>query len=346
MERYERLIAEDGTDRFQRLGAILAAVAQHGSLNRATKAMGISYRQAWGLIRTAEERLGAPLLSRRVGGAEGGGAALTDEGHDLVRRYYRLQSEVAQILSDRPPDPSHPILIASTIGPVEVGLMDALEAAFHQEQGLWVRHIAVGSGQALEIARAGRVDLVLAHAPDEEERFIQEGYGARRHPLMANHFLICGPAADPAGVREAPSAADAMRRIAVAGAHFLSRGDQSGTHQKELALWRSGGVEPVGPWYQPYARGAQGSGITLREADRCGAYTLVDRATFKATPPTRLACLFDQDPAMHNPFSLLSLAPDRYPQANHAGADRFIRWAIGPSGQALIAKTGHFAPYA
>jgi tungstate transport system substrate-binding protein len=343
-DRYKLLLEADGTDRFQRLGAILAAVAQHGSLNRATAALGISYRQAWGLLRKAEERLGLPLLTRRVGGAEGGGAELTEAARDLLVRYQRLQHEVAHILSTPAPDPGRPILIASTIGPVEVGLMDLLEAAFHRATRLWVRHIAAGSGQALAIAREGRVDVVLAHAPADEERFIQEGWGARRCPLMENRFLICGPASDPAGVGAAASAVDAFVRIATVGAPFLSRGDQSGTHQKELALWASAGVMPGGAGYRRYERGAQGSGVTLQEAQRTGAYMLVDRATYAATAPARLAVLLDQDDALVNPFSLIALNPQRLPQVNHSGAERFIEWATGPDGQAIIAATGHFAP--
>jgi tungstate transport system substrate-binding protein len=344
LEYYRLLVEADGTDRFRRLGAILAAVEQHGSLNRATAALGISYRQAWGLLRKAEERLGLPLLTRRVGGAEGGGAELTEAARDLLGRYRRLQTEVEQILSTPAPDPGRPVLIASTIAPVEVGLMDQLEAAFHRAAGLWVRHIAAGSGQALEIARDGRVDLVLAHAPSEEERFIREGYGLRRVPLMANRFLLCGPAADPAGVWEAASAADGLRCIALAGAPFLSRGDQSGTHQKELALWASSGAGPAAPWYRLYERGAQGSGITLREAERTRSYTLVDRATFAAVAPEGLVPLFEQDESLVNPFSLLLLSPERFPHANHAGAERFATWAAGPEGQQIIASSGHFDP--
>ncbi len=344
MADYKRLVDVDGTDRFERLGAILAAVEQHGSLNRATAALGISYRQAWGLVKQAEALLGGSLLTRRVGGAAGGGAELTESAHNLLARYRLLQSEVAQIFGSAPPDVGRPVLIASTIGPVEVGLVDALEAAFHRETGLWIRHIAAGTGEAIEIARAGRVDLLLTHAPEAEAEFIGGGWGARRFPLMTNGFLICGPSGDPAGAASTPSGAiAAMQRIAQAGVPFLSRGDRSGTHLKEEALWQAAGVTP-GPWRMRFERGGQGSGLTLREANRLGAYTLVDRATFATVAPPALVVLVEGDPLLENLFSLLSLNPNRFPAANHAGAEQFIGWALGPGGSAIIMASGHFRP--
>jgi len=349
MTDYQQLLDLDGTKRFERLGAILEAVGRLGSLNQATAALHISYRQAWGLLKQAEERLGAPLLTRRVGGAEGGGAALTDVAQDLLLRYHALRQGVEAILcapAGPAPDPARPVLLASTIGPVETGLMDTLEAAFHRESGIWVRHIAAGTGQAMEIARSGRVDLMLTHAPDLEEAFLQEGYGAARHPLMVNAFLLVGPAADPAGVAGAATAAEGMARIAAARARFLSRGDRSGTHIKEEALWAAAGVTPAAPWYQVFERGAQGSGITLAEADRQGAYTLVDQATFAKVAPAGLRPLLQGDPALRNLFSLITLRPERFPAANHAGAAAFVRWATGPEGQAVIAASGHFRPVA
>lgn len=343
-DHYKRLIDVQGADRFRRLGAVLEAVEQHGSLNKATTALGNSYRYAWGLLRQAELVLGAALLTRRVGGAAGGGATLTETACDLLVRYRRLQNEVDQILSDPVPDPARPILLASTIGPAETGLLDTLEAAFHAQTGLWVRHIAAGTGQALEIARAGRVDLVLAHAPTEEERFLQEGWGTSRHPLMTNDFLLCGPPADPAQVRETSSATEAMRRIARHGARFLSRGDQSGTHQREVELWRAAGVSPAAPWYQYFERGAQGSAVTLQEAELRGAYTLVDGATYAKVAPADSKILLRGDPLFHNLFSLVLLHPARLPHANHPGAARLATWATSEQGQHVIATSAHFRP--
>ncbi|HYG56768.1 MAG TPA: substrate-binding domain-containing protein [Symbiobacteriaceae bacterium] len=343
-DRFNTLFAVLGPDRFRRLGAIVAAVREKGSLNAATKAMGVSYRQAWGLIKQAEETMGAPLLSRRVGGTEGGGAHLTDMAEDLLLRWQRVQQDVAQVLAIPAAPGSRPILLASTIGPVEVGLLDALEAAFHTATGLWVRHIAAGSGQALEIARAGRVDLVLTHSPAEEDRFISEGWGQSRHPLMRNDFVLCGPPGDPAGVRGSATCTEAMKRIAAAGAPFLSRADQSGTHMKELSLWAAAGVEPGGTWYRCYERGAQGSGITLRAAEAQGAYMLVDRAAYAAVAPARTSILWEGDPCMGNLFSLVTLNPERFLLANHEGARQFVAWATSAEGQAAIAAFGRFSP--
>lgn len=344
LDRYKQWAEATGTDRFRRLGAILAGVAQAGSLNRATTALGVSYRQAWGLIKRIEEELGEPILVSQKGGASGGGTALTPLGIDLLERYRRLQNEVSQILTTPPPDPARPVLIATTIGPVETGIMGALEAGFYQATGIWVRHIAAGTGQALDLARAGRVDLVLTHAPREEERFLADGWGMARHPLMTNHFIVAGPFADPAGVRSADSAAEALRLIAGAEVLFLSRGDRSGTHRKEETLWAAAGVLPQAPWHQTFPLGAQGSGATLLAADRLGAYTLIDRATWATVAPTGLSILLEGDPALENPFSLISLHPARFPQLNHAGAEHFIRWATGPAGQAVIRESRIFTP--
>lgn len=344
MPDFAKLLEAEGPARLQRLADLLEAVARNGSLNRAAAVLGVSYRQSWGLIRRAEQVLEAALLTRRTGGAEGGGAELTEAARDFLRRQRTLQGEAAQIFSGAAPDPGRPILIASTIAPAELGLLDALEAAFHARTGLWVRHIAAGTGQAMEIARSGRSDLLLTHAPETERRFIDEGWGARRYPIMRNDFLLCGPDEDPAGVRTCPDAATAFLRIASRGALFLSRGDHSGTHLKELEVWSAAGVEPSSPWYRVFARGGQGSGITLREADRCGAYMLVDRATYAAVAPAGLAILLAGDPWLANLFSLISLSPERFPLLNHAGAERFIAWATSAEGQAAIASFGNFQP--
>lgn len=351
---YHLLIDRDGPGRFDRLCALLAQVEQTGSLRRATEALSISYRYAWGLIRKAEERIGAPLLLSRVGGASGGGAELTPTAHDLLRRHRLLQQEMATILGPRaapaPPetallaqgesDENRPLLMASTMGPVEAGLVDGLVNAYREATGVWIRYIAAGTGQALAVARSGRVDLVLVHAPELEEQFVQEGYGTRRIPLACNTFLLCGPAADPAGVAGAPSAAEAMRRIAAARALFVSRGDRSGTHVKELELWAAAGVEPEGAWYQPWALGGQGNVATLRHAAALGAYTLIDSASFAIVQPEGYAVLYQSDPLLRNRFSLIPVDPERFPTANHAGAKRFIAWATGPEGRALIASFG------
>lgn len=337
---YRPLLARD--DQFDRLCAILSAVAQHGSLRKATQVLGMSYRYAWGLVRQAEEEIGTPLLVRKVGGPSGGGAQLTQTGEDLLRRHRLLTREAAVIMGPERSDAlaDRPLLMASTIGPVEVGLVDALVGAYRAETGHWVRYIAAGSGQALNLARAGRVDLVLVHAPELEARFLADGYGTGRHPLAQNDFVICGPAEDPAGIRTAASAADAMRRIARGGHPFVSRGDRSGTHVRELRLWEQAGIMPSAPWYQPWALGGKGNIATLRHAAAVGAYTLIDSATLVMACPEGYAGLFRGDPVLVNQFCLIPVSPELFPAVNGEGARHFVAWATGPAGRAVIRAFG------
>lgn len=343
---YRLLVEELGMERFARLCTILAEVDRHGSLRRATVELGLSYRYAWGLVKQAEKLLEAPLLSSRVGGAAGGSTELTESAKELVRRQQQLRAEVETrveaILSPghSPEGAAGPLLMASTIGPVETGLVEGLATAYHAATGLWVRYIPAGTGQALVIARTGRVDLVLVHAPEWEESFVAEGYGTQRYPLMYDQFVLCGPRHDPAQVGQAASIKDAFCRIAAAQARFLTRGDQSGTHAQEIALWEAAGISPVPPWYCTYEQGGRGSIATLRHADQIGAYTLVDRATFTVVAPAALAPLYEDDPQLMNRFSLIPLSPGRYPAVNHAGAGAFAAWATGPEGQAFISNFG------
>lgn len=307
-----------------RLRPLLEAIDRLGSIRRACAEVPLSYRHAWRLLRQAGDRLGSDLVATEVGGAAGGGARLTEAG-------CRLLAE----LRDRP------ILVASTIGPIETGLLPELERLYRTGTGRAVRHIAAGTGQALDIARQGRVDLVLAHAPALERQFIADGYGLRRVEVMSNDFLIAGPASDPAGISGGRGAAAAFARIAAAGAPFVSRGDRSGTHVKELELWESAGVRPGSPWYETYPLGGQGSAATLRHTDQRGAYTLVDRATYlTARESISARPLAQGDPALRNVFAALLLDPARLPQVDGAGANAFVEWLTGPDGRAAIAGFG------
>lgn len=363
-----RVFLELGDLPGDRICLLLETIDRVGSINRAAGDLGLSYRHAWGLIKKAEERLGAPLLQKRVGGTEGGGAELTDAARALLERYRRFRREVEGRLDSLFPEGAPeqavpgapasapgdgagrgraeaeavPVLLASTIGPIESGLLGALEDAFYKTSGTLVRHIAAGTGQALSIAREGRVDLVLTHAPDLEAAFLAEGYGSGRYPLMYNDFLLLGPGEDPAGTREADSAAAAFRRIAAAGAPFVSRGDRSGTHVKELALWSKAEVQPAAPWYRVYDRGAMGSLATLRFAEEQGAYTLVDRAAYLTarSGSLSLAVLLYGDPLLKNIFALVPVSPERFPRAQHGAAHAFIDWATGPEGQRLVWEFG------
>jgi tungstate transport system substrate-binding protein len=234
------------------------------------------------------------------------------------------------------------VLLASTIGPVEAGIVPALEDRFERETGIRVRHVGAGTGEALRIAEGGSVDLVLVHARSLEEKFVAAGYGTGRIPLMYNDFVIVGPAEDPAGVKGAAGAAQALRAIAAKEALVVTRGDRSGTHVAELELWGSAGLEPSGAWYRTFEKGSEGNAATLRFTDQQRAYTVIDRATWLSLRPSlQLVVLREGDRALLNVISLIPVNAARFPKVNRAGAERFVRWLTSPSGgQAVIEAFG------
>lgn len=232
-----------------------------------------------------------------------------------------------------------PLRITSTIGPVESGLLPALERCFTAACGIAVAHEALGSGAALERAKTGGVDLVIAHAPALEERFLAEGFATARRAFAAGSFVLAGPPADPAAVRGLVDVALALRRIAENGAPFLSRGDRSGTHLKELDLWRDAGAEPAAPWYRVSAVGARGSAAVAREAAQTGAYTLIDWASLVVAWPA-LVPLSTGDPRLLNVFSALPVSPARVPGVHAEAAEAFLRWLLDAEAQEIIADFG------
>jgi len=234
------------------------------------------------------------------------------------------------------------ILMCSTVGPVDAGIVQALEEAFERESGIRMRHISAGTGAALAIARGGSIDLVMAHAKSLEEKFVSDGFGTERIPLMYNDFVLVGPANDPAGVRGAARAVDALRMIAAQGSTFISRGDRSGTHIAEMDLWVRAGIKPAGDWYTVYERGAEGNGPTLRFADRRSAYTVMDRATYlKHKKRIGIVVLVEKDSALLNRISLIPVNPSKVARANYADVMSFVRWACDPNkGQRIIANFG------
>ena len=172
------------------------------------------------------------------------------------------------------------ILLSSTIGPIDAGIVDALETAFEKDTGIRVRHVGAGTGATLNLARKGQFDLVMVHAKSLEEKFVAEGFGTERIDLMYNDFVIVGPANDPAGVKGMKLAGDALKKIAEKGVLFISRGDNSGTHVAEMDLWKNAGIKPSGSWYQVFEKGSTGNVPTLQYTDQKAAYTVIDRATF------------------------------------------------------------------
>jgi len=234
------------------------------------------------------------------------------------------------------------ILMASTIGPIDAGIVGALEDSFEKEKGIRVRHVGAGTGATLKIAQKCNVDLVMVHARSLEEKFVADGYGTERIPLMYNDFVMVGPAADPAGIKGLKSAAEAMRKIAAAGAPFVTRGDKSGTHVAEMELWKAAGINPAGTWYVVFEKGSEGNVATLRFTDQKRAYTVIDRATFLALQKeVKLAVLVEGDEALLNRITLIPVNPGKCPQANLKETMIFVDWLTDPNkGQRFIETFG------
>jgi tungstate transport system substrate-binding protein len=234
------------------------------------------------------------------------------------------------------------VLMASTIGPIDAGIVGALEEAFEKETGITVRHVGAGTGAALDIARQGTVDLVLVHAKALEEKFVADRFGTERIDLMYNDFVIMGPADDPAGIKGMKHAPPALKRIADKGALFISRGDMSGTHVAEMGLWEKAGLKPTGPWYHVYEKGASGNGPTLRYTDERAAYTVMDRATFLTLKnEIKLVVLVEKCPDLLNFISLIPISPKTFQKAHYDDAMVFAQWLASPDkGQSIIRDFG------
>jgi tungstate transport system substrate-binding protein len=234
------------------------------------------------------------------------------------------------------------ILLASTIGPIDSGIVDLLENEFEKETGIRVRHMGAGTGAALEIAQKGNVDLVLVHAKSLEEKFVKEGFGTERIDLMYNDFVIVGPSSDPAGIKGMRQATEALKKISEKGATFVTRGDRSGTHVAEMQLWEKAGIKPSGSWYVIYEKGAEGNVPTLRYTDQKEAYTVIDRATvLSLRDQIKLVVLVEKDDALLNYMTLIPVNPKKFPRANYEDGMVFVRWLTSPEkGQKIIRDFG------
>ncbi len=234
------------------------------------------------------------------------------------------------------------ILLSSTIGPIDAGIVGVLENEFEKETGIRVRHVGAGTGAALDIAKKGNVDLVLVHAKSLEEKFVAEGFGTERIDLMYNDFVIMGPSKDPAGIKGMAVATEALKKIAEKQALFVSRGDNSGTHVAEMALWQKAGIKPSGPWYNIFEKGSTGNVPTLQYTDQKEAYTVIDRATFLSIKDKiKLIILVEKDEALLNFMSLIPVNPNKFPKANYADSMLFVKWLTSPEkGQKIIRDFG------
>ena len=230
------------------------------------------------------------------------------------------------------------ITVASTTSTENSGLFGHILPIFADKTGIEVRVIAQGTGQALDTGRRGDADVVFVHAKASEEAFVAEGSGVERFDVMYNDFVIVGPQSDPAGIAGAADAVAAMKVIAEAQAPFASRGDDSGTHQAELALWAAAGVEPGGDWYRETGGGM---GATLTVAAELPAYALTDRGTWISFQHRgNLVIDFEGDPALFNQYGVMLVNPEKHPHVKAEAGQVFIDWLISPEGQAAI---GEFA---
>ena len=227
--------------------------------------------------------------------------------------------------------------LSSTTSTDNTGLLDYLLPVFEKKYGMYVDVIAVGTGKALKLAENGDVDVTLVHAPKLEKAFVAAGFGVNRRRVIANYFIIVGPKDDPAEAASAPSAAEAFKRIATSENPFISRGDGSGTHVKEKAIWAEAiGKAPHGkPWYLESGRGMGG---TLTMADEKRGYTLSDQGSYlKYADKIELISVFHKKSTLlNNPYGIIAVNPERYPHTNYDGAMKLIEFMTSPEGQRLI----------
>jgi tungstate transport system substrate-binding protein len=228
------------------------------------------------------------------------------------------------------------IVLASTTSTESSGLFRHLLPAFTAATGIEVRVVAVGTGQAIRLARNGDADVLLVHHPESERQFVADGHGVERVPVMHNDFVLVGPAQDPAGIRGSRDAAAALARIAASRHPFASRGDHSGTHMVELELWDAAGVEPGGSWYRETG---SGMGATLNVASAMDAYALADRGTWLSFGNrARLEILVEGDERLQNPYGVILVNPARHAHVRAAAGQAFIDWLTSAPGQARIAS--------
>jgi tungstate transport system substrate-binding protein len=234
---------------------------------------------------------------------------------------------------ESPPDRGT-MLLATTTSTRDSGLLDELRPSFEKASGCTVKTLAVGSGEAMELGEKADADVLLVHSPADEEEFMDAGHGASRRAVMHNDFVLVGPPDDPAAIKEASDAPDALTRIADAKANFTSRGDDSGTHARELSLWEAGGTKPRGSWY---IETGQGMGETVTIADQKQAYTLSDRGTFLAAENLDAEVLVEGGKALLNPYHVIVV---RGEEINRECAREFASWITSPSTQKRIGRFG------
>lgn len=238
-------------------------------------------------------------------------------------------------------DAGKTVILATTTSTQDSGLLDVLVPQFEKATGYTVKPVSVGSGQAMAMGRKGEADVLLVHSPADEQKFMTEGSGIERRLVMHNDFVLVGPPSDPAKVKGAASAKEALKKIAEAGALFVSRADNSGTHAKEKGLWKAADLNPEGQkWYQ---QTGLGMGETLNVASEKTGYTLTDRGTYLALRKGRqlaLEVLVEREPQLLNVYHVIQVNPAKWPKVNAAGARAFSDFIVAPKTQEVIGKFG------
>jgi len=255
-----------------------------------------------------------------------------------LKKFLAILSVVFFLASCNPTTQNKDLLLVSTTSTQDSGLLDVLLPAFTAKTGYNVQLVAVGSGQALKIGEQGNADVILLHSPAAEKEFVAKGFGIDRRLVMHNDFVIVGPVSDPAMIRgETP--VDALKKIFASRIIFVSRGDDSGTHVKELALWENAGLDPAGEdWY---LETGQGQGATLSIASEKDGYALTDRGTFLAYKSNvDLEILVEGDPFLLNVYHVITVNPEKFPNINLEGAKAFADFVTSDEGQKIIAEFG------
>jgi len=229
------------------------------------------------------------------------------------------------------------ITVASTTSTESSGLFDELLPKFRKETGIEVRVVAVGTGQAIKLAENGDADVLFVHHQPSEEQFVAAGFGVERHEVMYNDFVIVGPASDPAGVKGSKDVVDALAKIAAAEVPFASRGDDSGTHKAELALWGEAGIDVAGASGSWYRETGSGMGPTLNTAAGMDAYALTDRGTWLSFDNRQnLEIVVEGDPRLFNQYGIILVNPEKHPHVKADLGQKFIDWVISDEGQEAI----------
>ena len=254
-----------------------------------------------------------------------------------ARRWF-VAAAFAACLATAAPAQEKSIVVASTTSTQDSGLFGHILPRFKAKTGIDVRVVAQGTGQALDTGRRGDADVVFVHARAAEEKFVAEGFGVRRFPVMYNDFILVGPKADPAGIKGSKDIVAALKRIRDKGAAFISRGDRSGTHQAELKLWKIAGIDIATdkrPWYREIG---QGMGAALNTASAANAYVLADRGTWLAFKNRgELVIAVQGDKRLFNQYGVMLVNPEKHPAVKSQAGQQFIDWLVSPEGQQAIA---------